>query len=779
MKYLFLLSCLLITSISFSQGFNIDLSAKIDYQETRNTKLNDVWGYVDQAGNEYALVGAQKGVSIVDVTDPTNPNEVYWHSGNTSVWRDLKEYNGYAYVTTEEIEGLLIIDMNPLPNDPIVSTNNYFGEGGSQWYTAHNLWIDENGYAYIFGSNRGNGGVIILDLNTDPMNPTEVGTFDDWYVHDGYVRGDTMYLAHIFEGFFSMVDVSDKANPVLLGTQDTPSNFAHNIWPTDDGTHVFTTDEVTNAFLGAYNVTDPVNIFMTDKIQSSPGDGVVPHNVHVYGDFLVTSYYADGVVIHDISDPENMVEIASYDTYPGTSTSTIGCWGAYPYLPSGTLLATDIDNGLFILNANYQYAAKLEGTVTDEATGSALQGAEIQIIGHDQTEISDLQGEYKTGVAASNTYDITYTKYGYVQKTLTETLTMGDTVIANVALTPLPSFTLTLNVSDESGQPIADAPVRLAHDSVEIAGQTNGLGEAEFTLYYEDNYEVTVGKWTYFTLCDELFVDENTGTLNYELGKGYYDDFSFDYGWSTFGTATDGLWERAIPVPSGSNPDQSMNPYPDSENDCGDYAYVTGNKPMVTDNVSNGSVTLISPVFDLTNYDDPYIHYERWFYNFHGPHDPDDTLVIRLSNGFENVIIDKAPGDPEEFHNWISVTKRIEDYITPTATMQMIVSTFDEFATRNIVEAGIDHFYIVDEAFLGVDEVVQNKWSVYPNPFKEAFTIDGVTKGSEIHLYDIHGKLLIQKVAHGEITTVSTVDLLPGCYFVKLNGKETKKLIKH
>lgn len=779
MKYLLLYSTILITFLSYSQGVNIGLNAKVDYQQLHSTNLNDIWGYEDQAGNEYAIVGAQKGVSIVDVTDPSNPNEVYWHPASEGVWRDLKEFNGYAYITTEEVEGLLIIDMNPLPNDPIVSTNNYYGPTGDQWSTAHNLWIDENGFAYIFGSNRGNGGVIILDLNTDPMNPTEVGTFDDWYVHDGFVRGDTMYLAHIYEGFFSLVDVSDKSNPVLLGTQVTPSSFAHNIWPTDDGKHVFTTDEVTNAYLGTYNVEDPSNISLTDRIQSSPGDGVVPHNAHVYGDFLVTSYYADGVVIHDISDPENMVEVASYDTYPGTSTSTEGCWGAYPYLPSGTLLVTDIENGLFVLDANYQYAAKLEGTVTDELTGDQLQGVEIEIVGHDQIEKSDLQGAYKTGIGATDTYDITYTKYGYEQKTITETLTMGDTLFSNVELTPLPPFNLTINVNDEAGLPITNAPIRLAHDSVEINGQTNGLGEASFTLYYEDDYEVTIGKWSYFTLCEELVIDETTAALNYELGSGYYDDFSFDYGWSSFGTATDGLWERAIPNPTGEDPSQSINPYPDSDKDCGDYAFVTGNDPTTNDNVSNGSVTLISPVFDLSSYDDPYIHFERWFFNFFGPENPDDTLFFRLSNGVDNVIIDNAAGNPANFHKWISVTKRVQDYLAPTATMQLIITTSDEFATRNFVEAGVDHFYIVDEAFLTTDEVAQQKWAVYPNPFKEAITIDGIEKGSEISLYDIQGKLLIQKVTQAETATISTVDLVPGCYFVKLNGKDTKKIIKN
>src|SRR5690554_7258718 len=61
------------------------------------------------------------------ITDPQNPTEVYWHVGLTSVWRDIKTHGDFAYVTTEADDGLLIIDLSPLPNDPIVNTTNYFG----------------------------------------------------------------------------------------------------------------------------------------------------------------------------------------------------------------------------------------------------------------------------------------------------------------------------------------------------------------------------------------------------------------------------------------------------------------------------------------------------------------------------------------------------------------------------------------------------------------------------------------------------------------------------
>ncbi|NBX78888.1 MAG: hypothetical protein EBQ94_00645, partial [Flavobacteriales bacterium] len=50
--------------------------------------LNDIWGYVDELGNEYAIVGTTKGTSIVNVSNPSNPTEVFWLPGTESIWRD-------------------------------------------------------------------------------------------------------------------------------------------------------------------------------------------------------------------------------------------------------------------------------------------------------------------------------------------------------------------------------------------------------------------------------------------------------------------------------------------------------------------------------------------------------------------------------------------------------------------------------------------------------------------------------------------------------------------
>ena len=187
--------------------------------------LCDIWGWVDDQGNEYAIVGTNEGTSIFDLSNPAAPTEIFFEQGMNSIWRDVKTFGDYAYVTTEAQNGLLIIDLSPLPDSNNLTTYYYTGPSNAPWQKAHNLFIDDRGYAYIFGANRGVKGCIILDLNQDPTQPVEVADINNWYVHDGMVKGDTLYLANVSDGF-TIWDVSVPSNPVMIGQHGTLGAFA-------------------------------------------------------------------------------------------------------------------------------------------------------------------------------------------------------------------------------------------------------------------------------------------------------------------------------------------------------------------------------------------------------------------------------------------------------------------------------------------------------------------------------------------------------------------------
>ncbi len=772
MKIFCLILILFTVKLSFSQfnpSLNFDSLAHLNYVQLHNTYLNDVWGHLDELGNEYALVGARKGTSIVNVSNPTNPIEIFWEPGEESIWRDVNTWRNFAYVTTEAESGLLILDLNSLPNPDGITSSYYTGPIGNEWQSAHTLFIDSAGYAYIFGANRGNGGVIILDIHTDPLNPIEVGVFDDWYCHDGYVQNDTMYLAHISEGFISIVDISDRSNPVLLGTKTTHNTFSHNIWTTEDGKYAFTTDEVSGASVGSYDITDPTNIVELDLIQNSPGLGVIPHNVHYMDSFLVTSYYSDGVVVFDASRPHNLIKVAEFDTYPTRTTGFDGCWASYPFLPSGIVLAADITEGLYISNPSYIHASYLEGEVRNETTNELLSNVKITIEGNEHIEFSKNDGKYATGIIGSQTKNVTFFKVGFYPKTLSINFLEAQVENLNVFLQPIPQFSIKIKVKNaENNSSLLAADVRLKGSLTIDEKQTNGLGEADFSLFYEEEYEIFIGKWTFQTKCLSQNIDETTGELVFTLDKGIEDDFTFDNGWTSFSSeAVQGFWERAKPNATSTNTAPGI----DSELDCGENAFVTGNNPNLNpdfDEVKGGAVYLYSPIFDLSDGNTPYLHYERWFYNNYGPLLIDDTLEIYVSNGITKTRIDYQAKEDSTFFKWHKKSFYLPDFISLTSAMQIQIEVSDYDPNVNITEAGFDNFFMdsIDQFSTPIPEISSNL-KIFPNPFTSKLIIENSKLNQTWDLFDLQGKLIFSVQAEQEKIELNLSQINNGIYFLK------------
>lgn len=475
MKKLIVIFLFLASGLSISAQFNMQQLGNLPY----SNDLSDIWGYADSNGNEYALVGVYNGLSIVDVTDPVNPVEVFFGSGPNSTWRDIKTWGHYAYVSNETATGVYIVDMSPLPG-AITSTTNFTGIT-YDFTRAHNLFIDESGKLYIFGANSGTGGAIICDLTTDPMNPIELGRFNNYYLHDGMARGDTLWGAAIYQGVLAAIDVSNPASPVVLGTKSTPSQFTHNTWVSDNGKYVFTTDEVSGGFLGAFDVTNLSNIIEAGKVQSSPGSGVIPHNVHFINDFIVTSYYTDGVTIHDVSRPDNMIMVGHYDTSPNYSGNGFhGCWGAYPWLPSGNILATDIEEGLYILKADYPKAFHMNGVAVDSASGDLLFNVQYEVMGTNISGATLFNGTFKFGTLETGSYDIQFTKDGYETKVIElVAFVNGGFLELEVEMSP-ETFTGTNNLLDDTSMNLYPNPFG---DSFTLELNTDLKGPVQIDIY--------------------------------------------------------------------------------------------------------------------------------------------------------------------------------------------------------------------------------------------------------------------------------------------------------
>ena len=214
-----------------------------------------------------------------------------------------------------------------------------------------------------------NNGVHVIDTATDPVNPIQIGnTTLNSYVHDIYVRDNIAYCSHGNDGYF-IWDYTDASQPTLMASTVT-NGYNHSSWVAEDGSFAVFAEEVPRGLpLGIADLSNMQNGFIeVDNYFQFPlilDDDVfnTPHNPFILGNYAIVSYYEDGVQIIDISDPSNPVLAGYYDTFPNNNNYAgyFGCWGVYPYLPSGNIIASDRKYGLHVL----QFTEGLTSTIDD------------------------------------------------------------------------------------------------------------------------------------------------------------------------------------------------------------------------------------------------------------------------------------------------------------------------------------------------------------------------------------------------------------------------------
>lgn len=424
---------------------NMQLRSTITPQQLGSTCLSGIFGYADTQGKEYALVGTCDGMTIVNVSNPDNPQVLHIVNDVRSIWHEVSVWQHYAYVATEGGGGVNIIDLQYLP-DSIVTHPFQYNDNGNILSRVHMLFIDEKGYLYLYGSNI-NRGVTIFDLRANPMQPTYVGKYiASNYVHDAYVRNDTMYTAEIYEGNFMVVDVSDRSNPRLVAQQATPNNFTHNTALSKNGNYLFTTDERSGSSLAAFDIRNLNDIKLVDTYRAEPIRHSLPHNTIQKGDFLITSWYKNGVMIHDVSDPEIMIKTGYYDTPPiafdTLSSPFKGVWGVYPDFPSQTIVASDINQGLFVFTPTYKKGIRLKGGLND-IQNQPVQSIKIDLINKTTGEIThyNFDNRYKIGVLSEGDYQLIATKNGCAPKIFNfNNLKGGDIITKDISFNCNASF---------------------------------------------------------------------------------------------------------------------------------------------------------------------------------------------------------------------------------------------------------------------------------------------------------------------------------------------------
>lgn len=506
----------------------------------------DCWGFVTDTGREIAIIGKGNGHGFVDVTDPINPLVIGFIPSATSMWHDVKVIGDYAYAVNESGNGIQVIDISDADNGNITLVRNV--SNGSHTTTHNIIANEESGWLYICGANVGNGGLIAVDVATDPENPTFAGQWTNTYVHDaqvvtmktGPLAGREIAFCFTEGSGFRVVDVTDKSNMVQIGAGTYPGvRYCHQGWISEDEQWLYINDELDEGSTVSVTTTRVFDISdLTAPVFAgtfTTGLSAIDHNLYTHEGLIFQANYRSGLRVFDATqNPANPTEIASYDTFPGSDSSSFnGAWSVYPYFPSGNIIVSDIESGLFVLRLD----------VGPTASSIILDITSVP----DQINPSEPLLVTATAITNNATIDSEGVRLAY---------TVGDSSEVEIAMTPTGAPN-EFSASVPGQQCFETIEVRVISESEE--GGSFATPPQQVMVFEEE-----------FTIGDS---ETNIGD------------------WTTSQTATSGGWQFGEPA-AGDRGD------PSEDADGTNQAWLTENVAGNTD-VDDGTVSLVSESFDI------------------------------------------------------------------------------------------------------------------------------------------------------------------------------------
>ncbi|MHC4090898.1 MAG: choice-of-anchor B family protein [Planctomycetota bacterium] len=625
---------------------NVSLASWLDLATFGASSGNDCWGYVSPSGREYALMGLNNQMAVVEITSPANPAIVGSIPHTDSLWADIKVYQDYAYVVNESGGGIQVVDLSNVDNGQVILTRTIASPS-----TSHNVALDtHSGYLYTCGSQGGSATTVIFDLS-DPTNPVQVGVWDGAYEHDAqivtYTSGPYAGQQILFgssEGRgVDIVDVTDKSDVFLISRTPYPSvSYCHQAW-TDDLQYLYINDELDSINrTTVMDITDLANPVVLGQFSS--GLSATDHNLYVRDGIIYEADYHSGLRIFETTlDPVNPAQVAWFDSYPEDNNGGFdGAWSNFPFFPSGTVIVSDLDRGLFVL----------------------------------QPDLDFLSFSYPGG--------------------LPEVVPPGSPIPITVHIrdrgTPPDPTTVMLHTRIDGGIQAATAMTDL------------GGGDFESFLPAADCFSTIEFYVSAQDIEGDQFVDPQGAPAD-QHGADVYtqivtvlaDAFETEQGWTAGvpgDNASTGVWERVDPLGTGAQPEDDHTPAP------GTMCYVTGQGSpggsVGENDVDGGSTTLLSPALDLSSTPEAVISYWRWYSNDAGGSPNEDVFVIDVSADsgvrWSNAEI-IGPSGPETSGGWVYHEFRVADLVTPSAQVRMRFVASD-LGSGSIVEAAIDDFEV-------------------------------------------------------------------------------------
>jgi len=358
-------ACLAPTSQAQFTSNKVRLAANINLTTFNASSGNSCWGYISPSGREYALMGLSNKLAFVEITDPDHPDWFASINHGSSTWADIKVYEDVAYLVTERSEsGIQVIDMSNIDaaSNRVTLVRTIASPGRS-----HTITVDTtSGFLYTVGSRESPGTTTCWDL-TNPLNPVRVGVDSitgNTYVHEGmamtypqnsaYPGKQVLFASSAFDGLM-IWDVTNKNLPVLMDTVQYPMlGYTHQAWISADLKYLYLDDEFDET---TFNIPSRTIVFDVQNLNNSNyvtdytnGNSSIDHNLYIRDGYIFNSNYTSGLRIWSAHlDPLNPTEVGWFDTHPESDVPEYeGLWSNFPFFPSGTVIGSDINRGLFI-----------------------------------------------------------------------------------------------------------------------------------------------------------------------------------------------------------------------------------------------------------------------------------------------------------------------------------------------------------------------------------------------------------------------------------------------
>ncbi len=412
---IFIITIYLFNNYSYAQdyqSFNIEL---LGHWTTDTLPLNGAdasfsscWGYAAD-GKEYAILGATTGTYFMDVTDPAKIQYVDFVPSpiRKAIWREYKTYKNYLYMISDDSgpNRLDIVDLSYLPDSVHIA---YAGD--DLFRAAHTIFI-EGDLMYI-GIRRGlteYNNMSVFDLSVDPTKPILIRSLDDDYpdigaVHDMFVSNDTVYASCGFDGLYIYTFKNNKFEEIGSYRNYPFSGYNHSSILSPDGNTLIFTDEVPFGMPAkSIDVSDisnpfPLDTFTTLSLKATPHN---PFLITAYPDKFVLAGYEDGVAVFDYSNPASIKMTGYFDTYyqrdgDESNGENIGVWSVYVNLPSRNLIALDMVNGLYMLDAEsaYKSTSSVKRVSSESTSFDVFPNPAFDRLSFTLSEINDQTGIY-------------------------------------------------------------------------------------------------------------------------------------------------------------------------------------------------------------------------------------------------------------------------------------------------------------------------------------------------------------------------------------------------